>query len=914
MHALHAWLPAALERGVTILTPDLRTARLLTRHADAETAKRGAVSWQAASILPLSASAALLWQDAVIDGAETRIVLNEIQERALWTTVIQKRPGDTLRPARFQADLCMRANRLLGSYDVEELFQGLSTRASGTADHALFRRFHEDFRDVCSHEGYLPASHLEQELTSLLLEGRLQPGKEYLLHGFTDHSPARQAFWKALRQAGATVEETSSMDRRCAPPIVVQCATPQAEWQHCAHWVREHLQSKTVSSIVIVAPDLADIRSDLERELRLAVAPELADVTCPAVPPYEFSNGRPLRTLPLVRDALNLLRWCAGDLTLDEAGSLLRSRHLGLVDSPEMGAILDERAFRKRPGLRNALSLRQCASTLQALGASHRLHDLERTAHRYRSAKDTHAHFTDGARTLLQLAGWPGTDASDSAEFQARERWERLLDEVATLDLLGSSTRFQDVLETIITMAERTLFAPENRGEPVQVMSFTEAQGSTADVMWFLSSDSTTWPSRPAPDPLLPLSLQRELRMPGTDEGLDEERAARALAHMTEAMGSTCFSYSGDLEGEPAHLSTLIEQRVVNLHGAHEVATLEEIATLRTPALELVRDTVALPPLPTGPTAGGVGVLTAQSQCGFRAWAEKRLFTQPSEAVEDGLSPRDRGDQVHLVLQMFWDKARDQATLKRLRHTVTENGGSARNELVAFCIAEVCRPASGEWDEAYLHVQRERLFRLVAAWLDVEETRPPFRVLELERSLENVTVGPLRLKMRVDRVDEIAVPPESEDEEETTGTVLIDYKTGPASRNDWLGERPAQPQLPAYAVTAARAAGLAQVDGIAFALVRAGEDHMKVEGLAELGLLAKNQRKSSGPAFADQCVLWTEEVESLASAFAAGDAAVAPRRYPQTCEHCSQRILCRVNTATLWQEDEEAAEAEGALW
>jgi hypothetical protein len=44
---------------------------------------------------------------------------------------------------------------------------------------------------------------------------------------------------------------------------------------------------------------------------------------------------------------------------------------------------------------------------------------------------------------------------------------------------------------------------------------------------------------------------------------------------------------------------------------------------------------------------------------------------------------------------------------------------------------------------------------------------------------------------------------------------------------------------------------------------------------------------------------WREVLESLARAFHSGDARVSPKRYPQTCDHCQQRLLCRLDPSTL---------------
>ena len=40
-------------------------------------------------------------------------------------------------------------------------------------------------------------------------------------------------------------------------------------------------------------------------------------------------------------------------------------------------------------------------------------------------------------------------------------------------------------------------------------------------------------------------------------------------------------------------------------------------------------------------------------------------------------------------------------------------------------------------------------------------------------------------------------------------------------------------------------------------------------------------------------------LHGLSTAFAAGDARVDPKSYPQTCIYCGQRMLCRLNPQAL---------------
>lgn len=44
---------------------------------------------------------------------------------------------------------------------------------------------------------------------------------------------------------------------------------------------------------------------------------------------------------------------------------------------------------------------------------------------------------------------------------------------------------------------------------------------------------------------------------------------------------------------------------------------------------------------------------------------------------------------------------------------------------------------------------------------------------------------------------------------------------------------------------------------------------------------------------------WYTTVNRLAEEFASGDTRVGPKQYPNTCNFCGQRMLCRLNPELL---------------
>ena len=212
-------------------------------------------------------------------------------------------------------------------------------------------------------------------------------------------------------------------------------------------------------------------------------------------------------------------------------------------------------------------------------------------------------------------------------------------------------------------------------------------------------------------------------------------------------------------------------------------------------------------------------MLKLQAACGFLAFAELRLRATEPRTGTMGLDAGESGSLLHRVLQYFWRETKTQDRLRLMSST-------DRDEMLMRAI-DSALPSRLQlhdgWDRAYLWLQKHRLRSVLQQWLEQELRRGPFAVSDVERK-ELVTVGPLTMEVRVDRVDTVG-----------DGLFFVDYKTGAdVDPKQWSGPRPDDPQLPLYTL-------LAEADelkGVAFAKVRAGRD-MKWQGYqAEEGILA----------------------------------------------------------------------------
>ena len=86
-------------------------------------------------------------------------------------------------------------------------------------------------------------------------------------------------------------------------------------------------------------------------------------------------------------------------------------------------------------------------------------------------------------------------------------------------------------------------------------------------------------------------------------------------------------------------------------------------------------------------------------------------------------------------------------------------------------------------------------------------------------------------------------------------------------------------------------------------------DQMHLYGYATRGDLLTKFPRNDGITMNARIVEWRRVLTNLAEEFAAGDARVRPKKYPDTCEHCAQRLVCRLDVAALDSDlDEEIGE------
>jgi ATP-dependent helicase/DNAse subunit B len=306
-------------------------------------------------------------------------------------------------------------------------------------------------------------------------------------------------------------------------------------------------------------------------------------------------------------------------------------------------------------------------------------------------------------------------------------------------------------------------------------------------------------------------------------------------------------------------------------------------------------------PFPAGGAPGGSSVLTAQSQCPFKAFAAARLGAQSWEPAEAGLTALERGSLLHEVLFSIWAGPPDGIRSHRELLALTDLPAFVESHVRRVSQTSMPSRARECMPPRYLELEETRLVDLVTEWLCFESTRLPFTVAETEKK-SAASIAGLTLHLRLDRIDRLI----------DNSLLVIDYKSGYADPRSWDLPRPDDVQLPLYAGFALEGPP-EQLGGLVFAKVRTGEMDFSGrvrDAKANLrGKISGNSNLVKKPLTTEQVTAWRACIEQLAVEFLSGRAVVDPRDYPNTCGHCRLYALCRIQENPPQSEDAEAADA-----
>ncbi len=873
-----------VDSGFVLLTPNYRLARRIKSEWDAHQARSGATVWEPVPVQPLESWLQQQWQRAVALGLLPPLLeINTGQSLELWQQVIAKEESDAdqyhlLRPAA-AAELASQARETLLRWQVDTTQAGIRQLFGMDTDCATFLRWFDLYERRLAAAGQCMPVDCIRQLVSC--EGKLPRARVALLE-FDDVPPLYRTVVAALSEQLLEIAPAGEAGAR----HIYAFSDKRAELQAVARWAADTNRGQPSASLGIVLSDMATDRVALEYLLRREFDCLGENYTSL---PVNFSTGISLDQAPVVRDALAALALVGPRTTVAAVLALLRSRFLDLPDAgtPLANYFVSRLFDAGRQELETA-DLRHMASAVRLgdqRGLSLGRHLLAVSTMRELRQRASPSAWIEHFCAVLAVWGWPGAGPLDSLEFQQVELWYRTLDEFRRYDAVCAPVDFDRALALLRSSCARQMSQPQTADCNVQVLGPLEAAGLAFDQLWLCGMQAGRWPAPARPNPFIPQSLQRRLQMPHATAEREWLFAAGLLEQYTRSTPVLHASYCRQLDDVPELPSALLDGFVPAQPTPATALDAQWTQQWQQRQLERIDDARA-PPLEGDEAAtvgGGSGLLEDQSQCPFRAFAKRRLQVEPLAGFTLALSAADRGSLLHDALNALWGSIGDHQALMALTDATEAQvvAEAVQGAILAF-------PAGRrrQLGSAYWQLEDQRLAALLREWLAVERMRGEFVVSQREQDVE-LALGQLQLRLRVDRID--TLPDGSQ--------VIIDYKSGVSRVQDWLGERPAKPQLLLYGIAAPDTAAV-----LAFAQVRPRDSRFVGLGRVEAapGIATDIEKvvkeRMAATDWDSLNARWRENLERLAVEFLAGDARVDPLENA-SCSWCGLQPLCRIGAA-----------------
>lgn len=851
-----------------ILCPSARLARSIQNDIAQQQLLLAKSQWLSPEVLTLSQWLERVIEEGLLTGEivaqSTPYVLTAFNEQTMWQEVIaqslKKHALGELFDVAGLAKAAMEANRYVVAWhlDIASEHQAEESRQ--------FMLWQQAFQVRCAELNVLESvRYIDWQLSYLRnTRSALPPHVEFA--GFDQTAPQEKRLRDILMQRGVTVVDYATTANAAGQAAQVCLENEEAECRAAVAWAASYLNEHPQATIAIVTPKLSEVRNQLADLLDDVFYPESVRPSLVAISRcYNFSLGTPLAQQPVIQAALNLLRLVtAYQLAYADVSAMLLSPFWSASsEEADARAMLDVRMREKLPMQFTLPRFIEFAQKQydDGLKIAQLLHDLKATIAATPGSSAPASHWSSLLDRLLNLLRWPGERNITSLEYQALNAWQKALQQLAQLDVLGRRLSASQAVAYLQQICTEQVFQPETEQTPmIQILGMMEGLSQPVDAIWCMHMNDHLWPPPARPNPLLPAFIQRLAGLPNADDRVQAAFAAAIHQRIVHSAQQVIFS-SSRTEGESQLRVSPLMQSISPLNTLPNLASTlaEQLSAGAHQTLVHVDDHMA-PIVKEGEhVSGGTGLLKAQAICPAWAFYQYRLGAKALKTPTSGLDSMARGSLVHDVLERFWLKRhfadlRDMS-LDAFKQALTQ---AVVHSLEAFADDnEVLTPAMRE-------LEHERLLQLVGDWLQFEKSRGvAFKIVGCEIS-KVVQICGIEVTLKIDRIHEL----------ENGGLAFVDYKTGqiPKTKN-WGEDRITEPQLPIYASFYADKD--LPVAGVYFGMVKTAEHEFSGVGEADFEV----EQAKRAPAYLqdftdwpDLLTHWKASIEAIAMEIRAGQA------------------------------------------
>ncbi|MCY4158399.1 MAG: PD-(D/E)XK nuclease family protein [Bacteroidetes bacterium] len=872
-----------------------RLARVRRQEYDWKQQEKGLHTWPSALVMTLDTWLSELWEEGIYSASQEKFLrpLRRAEELIIWEDIMSSHSKYRPLDISATAELASTSWKLLCDWRLPLV----GAEWTMSEDSRAFQVWALEFRARCERNRWFSAVELPEQVSNLVYSRYLDVPDEVELIGFLEPTPAQKHFFETLQRHGTRIRETSLPSLK--KQIFRLCATDsQREIRIAAEWARAILQSDPEAEdisfeIGVVVPGMRRLRSQIERIFSEVFHPRSG--LHPERDPkrlFNISLGLSAAEYPIIHSALQILSIDVRKIPVEMAGQLLLSPFLPGFSEEHISRALLDVELRKRG--EQYVTLSDISYFAREKNAPFYCPVLATLIHAWQisfenlNGKKLPSAWAESFSQLLQSGnrskeesdseilrsvGWPGDFHTGSIEYQTCGVWEELLSELVELDGVSGKVTRQRAVTLLNRMASNKIFQPESEPAPVQIMGPLEASGLSFNYLWMLGMHDDAWPAPCEPAPFVPILLQRRHGLwRSTPEGMlqNARMLGDRLLNSAPMVVISSPEREGDTDKRISPLFADIPEVSMEGLGIKVIQSLGELIQ-RSSSLDILEDHYGNPCKDIR-YRGGTELFKLQAACPFRAFAELRLGATAPPLPTPGLDAFGRGRMVHRVLDEIWERLNTQSELLSMSR---EDEAVLVRTIVQELLEKEMSYRRALRNEQYMHVEQNRLERIILEWLDLERKRQPFTVSGREEQ-KRVIVGGMEIDIREDRVDIL----------EDGQKIILDYKTGECKPSSWDGDRPDDPQLPIYAV-----AENSSVAGIFFGSLKVGRVEFKGITSKEGTIPGVNPSKRHLP---DVIRQWNETLNQLGQEYKAGYAIVSPKDPSGTCKYCKLASFCRV--------------------
>ncbi|MDT8316514.1 MAG: PD-(D/E)XK nuclease family protein [bacterium] len=880
--------------GTPFITSNRRLSTYVRSQYDMAMQERGGLVWNSPTLIPW-----LAWLEKM--RAETRPdrpIMSELAALSLWEEVLR---NDLLFK---KGEVLVEGGVIKSAYDAYDLIKEYRLTLPdddiySSPEVSALTRWIRSYSEKVADLGFEERLNLPDEITFFIDKGEIKPGKRLILAGFDELTPQQSGVVRALEEKGCQVkfwpskpkiDISASAGLRLPQSVKLELFENELEEViYTARWIRKIYRPGM--RIGIIVPALNLYKDMINRELAAELAPSSVMPSRSNNKLINVSLGESLFDSPIVRYALNVLSLDGRRHELELISSILLSPFAGKSGPEKLHLAKIDSALKKESHL--LLSISELKSMVEFDSAPYMftlLEEAEKINQEDRQRRFPGSWSKEFDIFLKRFVQPVQGDELSGVEYQALGALGEVLSSFASLDDITGPIDRNEALMRIKKIIRDKIHQPETDESPIQVMGLLESSGLSFDHIRLIGAHDKVLPGDPAPNPFLPLHIQKKYQLPRSSYDRELAFASVQLNRIIGASSNFSVSAPKSLNNVAVNISPMFfgseiisgkreeEKSVRQIDLIHDIGRLEPLQ--KETNIPLLKDELLS-------LRGGSSILKNQSDCPFRAFAIHRLYSSGIDEPEAGMTSMERGNIVHKVMELFWEKTKDSKELQKMI-----NEGSL-DEAIADAVTAGLKQAAParKLGKRYMDIELTRLISLVREWLEIEAERDEFSAITREFEKE-ITVAGLPLLARIDRIDELG----------EGAKALIDYKTGASGPNDWLTKRPKEPQLMLYAMSG-------DFDAVSFAKLKRGESGFA--GIAkEEGILPRVKafgsepfsKKLEGVEGWDQLINeWRNTVEGLGKSFMEGEADVDPRGYGKedsACRYCDQVPLCRLFEAS----------------